>query len=404
MSDDLRWLSRYQLLYDLWHGRDRIIVDPVLERLVCGPDWETFRRRHPAGASLIDALLPDASGSTSVRLMVVDAARARTAAARRGGTMFTALDDAPELALRSRWEVALIELDRSAAVRRGAVAERTRLRADPLVQGILSVLSRRSQGRQTTVLSLSMDAEGDDRVSYDDFSELVAAFIPDAAVYGLSASSVTAAFRFVEDEGEGEGVGEGEDEDEGEVPIEFDNTLGSEDADVFAFVAVSPDAVLGDHLTLIELPSSHSQAGDGSDGDGLGRTEERSSAAVVGSGDETPLEPEANAVRLDHALADQQALRWQVARLEGELARALSRPVTRDEAKLAELRDNAGVVPAAGDGPEEARPGGARRAMRRAAVTRIGTVVRRLERGDTSAVALRRQLTQIRALLGRARR
>ena len=406
VGDDLRWLSRYQLLREVWRGQDRFVVDPALERLLCSDRWERLCRRHPVVAGLVDELLPVHPGADSVQLVVCDATRLRELAARRGGVTCVALDDGAAAALDASWAVALVELAGFVGVPRTA-GSTTRMRVDPRLQTMVAVLAQRAQrvvesaraptDQRTVVLSAPSDATDQAAATVDDFVELVGTYFDDASVYGMSSPAVVSAFRFVEAFGDDDSPTSADD-----VSVEYDSLLADAEPELFALVAVSDASRLSDGLTLMELPI------DSSGGPTGGSTS--SSGVITPTSSHPALGPEESRLRLDRALAQQQAAKWQVERLEEELRRMLARPVGDEEAEAAVARARA---PAAGDALEPAPDEdghGARRQVpngvaapreRRGAAARLATLVRQIERGEVSPATLRRRLVQVRRLLAR---
>lgn len=143
-------------------------------------------------------------------------------------------------------------------------------------------------------------------------------------------------------------VGDDDFEDEGdfeddtgddEVPLFYDNTLGAQDPEPFAYLGIGGDpdlvGIVSDGVSLIELPPGAAVHDD-----------DATTAPVFTRAD--VIEPlpvdEASPSRagltedLESALAREQALAWRVRQLEEQLDAALARPVHELEAEVAHLR------------------------------------------------------------------
>jgi len=351
MTDDLRWAVRYAFLEDLWRDRPRVVVDASLEA--------ALREGSRAGggdgplAELIDALVPPVSRARTW-IAVADEAVARELAHTRPGTGFLPRGSFADVVAHRDWAVALVEL---AALHDDA----------PGGPRLRQVLAQRAQEGRTVIVSArsALGQENDD-AGFAALSELLEE-LGGGRIFGVYRPPMAAVIDF----------GDGEDEDERdedeEVPLSFDNTLGSQVPAFVEYVAVAGRvSTLPEGMTLVELPADSPSAEQSSDGalraqlvqaqrqaelsaidrqallekvDALESAQARLEQQATELRDhlaravteEAPQAADA-ALRLQAALADNQALRWKVQQLERELEAGKARPVEALEAEVAALR------------------------------------------------------------------
>lgn len=284
---------------------------------------------------------------------------------------------------------------------------------------------------------------------------------------------------------------DGDDEDEDDVPVSFDNTLGEQEPVITHYLALCGEGELEDGMTLLELPATETRGLDAqpradrglraqlqearrqsdlvaierqnlvdridqleSDRDVLEETVARlrddlaralhtgGAPAAVAPAIQPADAPEASPSEDDGgAEAREQSLRWELAKLQDELAALRKRPVDALEAEVASLRarlaagvgaggadttahgptvptsagassdgdgDRAAVVPAKGlrdvpAGDLETQGGLAtpKGRARKAGLRALDALARRVERQGIGALELRRALLHARRLLDR---
>jgi hypothetical protein len=450
MGDQRRWAARYQFLEQLWSGRDRIVCDRELEvALHSGVEG-------PA-ATLLDALIPGEGGDARAWVALHNDRRAARFSRTHSGTVFTGLDDAPELASDEGWQVALVNLES------GETAE---------LEAFLEILGERAEDDPERSVVLTIDSGDDEDARYEELGLIVEELFGDGRIYGLTRPGMAAFYDFgpvLEPE-------EGEAED-GPVGVEVDNSLGTDEPRFEAFVAVVGARVPGENVTFVELPVFERGAERGerarasaAAASGATRAEQEELAAlrvqlaeaqrlgdmqaierqslleqleqaedrIAGLDDELqllreddeagePSAPTGDGPRLDEVLAREQALRWELDRLRGELDNLRARPVDELEAEVASLRaklDRAqvGLAPTVSDEldadidglvdelsevtlaelaatlDDEPSPARARAWMK--ARSQLEHLLRKLERGGRlSALELHRELRSLRELL-----
>ncbi|NVB39735.1 hypothetical protein G6O69_17965 [Pseudenhygromyxa sp. WMMC2535] len=450
MGDERRWAAGYQFLEELWRGRNRIIYDRSLE--------QPLHRGEPEDgplATLIDALIPRASADARVWMALDNDRRAASFARDRGGTIFLDLDAAGEIAGDEPWEVALVDLGEG-----GLSDESGGL--SPELEALLELLGERASDDPERSVAITVGCAGlDEDACYEQLADLVDELFGDGRVYGLTRPRVAAFYDF----GpvlESEGGGEGSDDEPG---IEVDNSLGSESPRFEAFVAVIGRRLPSEGVTFVEVagggerqvaasaPGSSAGSSAGDEGaaalraqlaeaqrrgdlqaierqellEKLELAEDRiaSLEETLEVGDDEPSGEADDSPRLDAALAREQTLRWELARLRGELELAQARPVEALEAELAGLRAKLQTAEAAlasradedelddeddfdddfddelDDGEltlivETAQPSSARLRHWKRARGQIERLLRKLERGGRlSALELHRELKKL---------
>jgi len=434
MPIEPRWAARTQLLRELWQGRDRIIIDPVLERLLAS-GGAGARRRSGACAEVVSALL---SGGGRVRLLAEDP-RSLPGARRYPGLEVADADASAAILDSAPWQVALVDLGRYL----GADASPSRmLRRD------LPGLARRLDRRAIALLDVLADGAAQGRVvivtvsaaqvKVPEFQALIEACFERAHLLGIAPLPVMAAVDFgvVDRDDDGRGGG---DED---VGIAFDNSLGAEPK-FLEYVAVVGQQLAGG-LTLFEIPQPAKATFNREGADTLriqmsqarrqlelaaaareslveqldaaqsraGALEERCTAlearlaeAAWGPGEarreDAPDEVEGYAAL--QALVT--SLRWQLEKSEDERGRLAERPVGVLEAEVASLRaaleEGSGGDPGRGQAPAigSEGSGGPTVAGIERAQAAVDILLRRLDRGGIGQRELRRKLSEVASLL-----
>lgn len=375
MSDQRRWAARYQFLDELWHGRDRIVFDPELEQALQA-DLEG------SAGELIARLLPDVEPDARVWMPLTNDRRAASFARARSGTVFVGLDAAAEIATDEAWQVALVQLSQLAT---GEGSGRDQLSRELLA--LLDVLGDKCSEDPERTVAIAVACEpGESEQAYERLAELVEEAFGDARIYGLARPAMAAIYdfgRLFEDDAKLDG------DAADDVPIEVDTTLGS-DPRFELYLAVIGDRIPAEGLTFLELetevetqepsqpePSRAIEVENGpaaSDSVSAMKAQlaeaqrrgdlqaierlalleklEQAEERAAGLGDElerlrepgSPREevPSEHAgeggARLDAVLAREQALRWELERLRGELDNSRARPVETLEAEAASLR------------------------------------------------------------------
>ncbi len=433
MPIEPRWAARTQLLRELWEGRDRIIIDPALERLLASAGVGA-RRRSDACAEVVSALL---SGGGRVRLLAEDP-RSLPGARRYAGLEVADADASAAILDSAPWQVALVDLGRYL----GADASPSRmLRRD------LPGLARRLDRRAIALLDVLADGAAQGRlvivtvpasqVKVAEFQALIEACFERAHLLGIAPLPVMAAVDFGvvarDDDGRG---------GDGEVGIAFDNSLGA-DPKFLEYVAVVGQQLAGG-LTLFEIPPPPKATFNREGADTLriqmsqarrqlelaaaareslveqldaaqsraGALEERSAAlearlaeAAWGPG-EAGREDAPDEVRGHAALqALVTSLRWQLEKSEDERGRLAERPVGVLEAEVASLRAQLEEVSGGDPGRGQAAAigsegsGGLTVAGIERAQAAVDILLRRLDRGGIGQRELRRKLNEVASLL-----
>jgi hypothetical protein len=429
----VRWAARYAVVDELWRGRARVIVDPVLEAVLRDGGPGVAHGSDPALAQLVDDLVPvEPIDGEPVWMAVATAEVAVELGASRPGTTFVPLPAIADVVGRAHWDVALIDLSADLDPRtRGGAGDRAASALDQL--GI--------DGGRGRAVVLSVPVRDYPRtehgLDYDEMATLVVEQLGGGRLYGLYAPPMIAVVEFgdLDDDAEEDFVDD-DLEDDDEVPLTYDNTLGSQEPQLLEYIAIAGAEPPIEGLALIELPVL-----DGDD-DGGARTQlaqARRQADLAAIDRQTQLEraealerdnvelrrqidelreqlagaarpaPDlATEVALQAALAREQALRWRVGELEDALSTAMARPVGELEAEVAELRErmrvNGGAEPAA-RAPEAAvavaasSPVGPDAMLRPAFIApvrvRLEALVRRIERGGIGTLELRRELVAL---------
>lgn len=429
MNEELGWAARYTFVEDLWRGKARVIVDPNLQAVLRHGGAELAHGLDPAVASLVEDLLPR-RGEESVWMGVDSAEVAAQLGPGRPGTQFVAPEGMTAVLRRARWDVALLDLhhwlvDDDTDDATGSDGRRGRSVVDRAAD-LLSSLGLTAHEGRTVVLTFPVRDYPRRRVGldYDDVAELVSEQLGGGRVFGLYRPPMAAIVDFAERidpawaQAEDEGT-EDEAEDEGEsleeaaaaieeeartlsidlrtadehgtrsgtlevpddlldddVPLTYDNTLGSQEPAMQAYIAVCGRPELTDTLSeglcLVELPpqAQAEVSVDGGMRSQLTQARRRADTAVIErqhqveradalERDNAALRREVAELRdamarsvadslgpddgdqgheLEAALAREQALRWRLSQLESELGAALARPIDELEAEVAELR------------------------------------------------------------------
>ncbi|PRP93034.1 hypothetical protein ENSA5_45950 [Enhygromyxa salina] len=359
MGDERRWAARYQFLEQLWRGRDRIVCDPEIEAVLhAGIEGPL--------AGLLSDLIPAEGGDARAWVALHNARRAASFARDRSGTVFVDLDDAAELASDEGWQVALVNLSSLAKPSRDELA------------AFIEILGERAEDDASRSVILTLACGDDEDACYEELAEIVDEVFSDGRIYGLTRPGMVAFYDFgpvLELEGDG---AEGDAPDE--VGIEVDNSLGSEAPAFEAFVAVVGATLPSEGVTFVELPARAGARERTAAGPGATRAESEELAAARAQlaeaqrrGDMQAIERQAlleqleqaedriaklddeleslreqgggpggpaasEGPRLDEALAREQALRWELDRVRGELENLRVRPVETLEAEVASLR------------------------------------------------------------------
>ncbi|MEZ4385076.1 MAG: hypothetical protein R3A79_27350 [Nannocystaceae bacterium] len=428
MSIDPRWAARVQLVRELWEGRDRVVIDPAVERALEGT-------RRPSGpmADVAQALL--SRGGARARLLADDP-RALPGARRYTGLEVADATATAAILDSSAWEVALVDLGRYL----GADATPSRmLRRD------LPGLARRLDRRAITILDVLADGAAHgrvvvisvaaERVKVAEFQALIEACFERAHLFGLAPLPVMAAvdFGIIDRADDGRGAGDPE------VGIAFDNSLGS-DPRFSDYVAIIGRTLAGG-LTLLEVPPSGGAATrEGTDTLRIQIAQARRQLELATAARESLVEQldaaqtragglEERCAQLEGRLADAawgpgpgeatkesasseaeaagaqalqatvQSLRWELDKAKEEVTRLAERPVSALEAEVASLR--ARLDGTSGDAAAPSRasapPGGEGIERARAAVD---ILLRRLDRGGIGQREIRRKLAEVAELLG----
>src|SRR5690606_21678106 len=98
MGDLPRWASRYQFTEELWRGRNRLVVDPGLERRLRDGALAPGAGADPAVATLVERLLPTGRSPERIWMGLERGRRAAEYARRHGGVVVGDILDAPEFA------------------------------------------------------------------------------------------------------------------------------------------------------------------------------------------------------------------------------------------------------------------------------------------------------------------
>jgi hypothetical protein len=351
MRDDSSWAARYQFLAELWRGRDRVIFDPWLERRVLA--WG--RRRvglDDAARGLLEELLPTAGDGErgQVWMILAEGDRAGELSRLRPGVVFIGLDEATSVLAEEAWTVALIEVGELVASASDGEAGRD---VAVLTEALLDAVD---DHRETRTIALgASDPDGED--AYDALRSLADAYLSGAAIYGIARANVMVAYALAAEAPKEDRDGEDSDSADGSDDVEFDNGLGG-DPEFLEYVAVSGPLAPSAGLVYVELPGEGMLDGGASGEDAVfaqlrEATEQAEREAIarqallealdeareriaeledrvagLGSGGAAAAPVDA---RLDAALAREQQLRWEVARLEAELEQARGADVTPEE-------------------------------------------------------------------------
>ena len=448
----MRWAARYQFLEELWRERKRLLIDPELD--------DGIRRQarrgeddEPMVAELLASLLPLERGQASEAWVLRSTEVKRAVEGAYGGVSFVDMEEAEEVANDGAWEVACVHLELPSG--EGEFASR----CDPRRLALLERLCERVGEKRLVVLSLS--GPRGEALDYESFAEFVEEFLPEAQIYGLSFNAMASIYCFADSEDEGE---------EGEVSIDYDNRLAAMEPRFDLFIASSDAKALPEGLSLMELPagveSSDGEADHRSfepatteradrwtrsesekDEEGLtgvraqlaeARREVEAAAlerqrlvealneaedrvASLSEGMERASETRTSAakmalqgeLRADVWLAREQALRWEIERMEEEL-----RLIRADSAGSEEVLPPEGskAVPApapvcsaeAGAGTDMKSPVGETGPFPRRTLAEadraLQTLLRKLERGGMGVDELHRQLAAMREKLLRMAR
>ena len=434
MPIEPRWAARTQLLRELWEGRDRIIIDPALERLLASAGVGA-RRRNDACAEVAYALL---SGGGRVRLLAEDP-RSLPGARRYAGLEVADADASAAILDSAPWQVALVDLGRYL----GADASPSRmLRRD------LPGLARRLDRRAIALLDVLADGAAQGRVvivtvsasevKVAEFQALIEACFERAHLLGIAPLPVMAAVDFGvvarDDDGRG---------GDGEVGIAFDNSLGT-DPKFLEYVAVVGQQLAGG-LTLFEIPQPAKATRNnrqGADTLRIQMSQARRQLELAAAARESLVEQldsaqsraralEERAAALEARLAETAwgpgeagredapvearshaalqalvtSLRWQLEKSEDQRDRLAERPVGVLEAEVASLR--AQLEEASGGDPGRGQAaaigsegsGGLTVVGIERAQAAVDILLRRLDRGGIGQRELRRKLNEVASLL-----
>lgn len=437
----LRWAARYAFSEDLWRSRPRVVLDPALEdALLCGiPVGEAGE----ALRELVDALLPARADDddAAVWMVVSDEAVARRLGRLRPGTTFVAAPRVPALLEEAAWDVALLDLDAVTPEHEGE--DNTAAAA----LGWLGVQAR--VGRSVVVWGAAREHGLDYEALAEAMMERLWVRGCVQRIYGVYQPPMAAVVDF----GESLEVDEGTDleitlnvhpselrgePDDDDIPLTYDNSLGAQEPDLDELIGVCSATTLAEGLGLVELPSfasgqtsgiraqlasaqARAQQAEVERQDLLDRLdalqrENRELRAAVESGPD-PFDALARDEALEASMAREQALKWKVTGLEHQLSQAVARPVEALEAEVARLETlRPAPPPTAVSGDFEAPPASldaapeqaraveetesvvllVRDSTRDQALARaLHNLVRRLERGGISVLALRRELDRI---------
>jgi len=438
MAIEPRWAARIQLLRELWEGRDRIIVDPDVDRLLGASGGIGARRSSGPCAQVAEALL---GGGGRVRVLAEEP-RSLPGARRFPGLEVADADASAAIFDSAPWEVALVDLGRFL----GADASPSRmLRRD------LPGLARRLDRRAIALLDVLADGVAQGRVvvvtiaaakvKVAEFQALIEACFERAHLLGIAPLPVIAAVDFGvvarDDDGRG-----GDDSD---IGIAFDNSLGA-DPNFAEYVAIVGSKLAGG-LTLLEIPQvrtatvsregtdslriqiaqarrqlelaaaareslveqlDRAQSRAGGLEDRCASLEARLAEAAWGPGeqsvsrrDDAPVDEGSAAIQ-----ATVQSLRWEVEKSKDEVRRLAERPVSVLEAEVASLQARleqqgpAGSSSAVSGAPAagSTAPAMSLEALERAQ-TAVDILLRRLDRGGVGQRELARKLGEVASLL-----
>src|SRR5690606_476902 len=308
MGDLPRWASRYQFTEELWRGRNRLVVDPGLERRLRDGALAPGAGADPAVATLVERLLPTGRSPERIWMGLERGRRAAEYAGRHGGVVFGDILDAPEFAADEQWDVALCDLGGLMAEVPRSDEKSVDARLDAPVMALVELLSELAEEGRSVVLSApGRDRAGARGCTLDRFVEFIATHFDGARVFAFADAPMVAAYDLglgTPDEDGDEGGDEDGDEDDlvtdivssrfrprtleddydaeldeaektwSEPPtspdlfadadaqggddfaLDFDNSLGAAEPLFFSFVAViGNSAALGDGVTYVELPS-----------------------------------------------------------------------------------------------------------------------------------------------------
>lgn len=405
-TSSVRWAARYAVLDDLWRGRARVIVDPVLEAVLRDGGPGVAHGSDPSLQQLVDDLVPvEPIDGEPVWMAVATAEIAVELGPLRPGTTFVPLPSIADVLLRAHWDVALVDLsadlDPDAP---GGAGERAARALDEL--GI--------DGRRGRAVVVSVPVRDYPRtehgLDYDEMAALVVEQLGGGRLFGLYAPPMVAIVEFGDldddvdlddeayDDDDVEAYGDDDDVelddvdlDEGDdVPLIYDNTLGTQDPRLLEYIAIAGAEPPIEGLALVELPVVDAVQDEGGARAQLAQARrqadlaaidrqaqleraeafERDNAELRRQIDELRVEladadrregSQVAEVALQAALAREQSLRWRVAELEAALAQAMSRPVGELEAELAMLREQvrSGSGPRGNGRPEHAIEGAA---------------------------------------------
>jgi hypothetical protein len=426
MADQLHWAARYQFLEELWRDQDRLILDPAVEEAVQEGGPGVAHGSDQPLMDLFDDLVPRESHDAQAWVVVDRERRA-----------------ADEIAAEEPWQVALVDVGtRIRFLRNPAEPDRIESEFDTDFAAFIELLAEGAEEGKTVVLWAGIEgdpADGDHLL--EGFEQFIDEHFAEARIFGAARLQMAAFYDFSPEDQDGE--------DE-EVGIDFDNRLGSEEPQVGVFVAIAGAEIEMDGLTLMELPSVDPApagatttvppsavrfaGGSGALKQQLAEAQRATDEAAIErqrlieqldaaedrcAGLEEQLEergtPEElgdSGARLDAALANEQTLRWQINRLEGEVEALRGRPVETLEAEIASLESRVKEAAAsrAQQGSAQAGPrtgsasAGAEASEHPETATealrqRLDRILQRLERGGMPTLELHRELSELRRRL-----
>jgi hypothetical protein len=194
MADLPRWASRYQLTRELWRDKERVVLDPGLERVLGTGELETLGINDSPLADLLADLVPGEPREPPVWFLLDNARAAAEHARRKAGATFVGIRDGAELATEESWEAALVDLTGALAETDGPGALSPRL--SPSLSAFIEVVAERAEegGRVVTLSAPSRSWAGNRGVDLDDFVDFVMTAFPGARVFALSDAPMVAAY------------------------------------------------------------------------------------------------------------------------------------------------------------------------------------------------------------------
>ncbi len=364
MRDQARWAARYQFLEELWRGRDRLLHDPALERAVSSALHAGSGRGEEVLHALLDRLLPR-SHDEDVWLATDHVSRIAEFSRSRPGVHFVGIDDAASIA-EEGWEVAVVNLE-------GVRSTDDLETLPPSLSALIEVIEEHAQDdRRVVVLMLPGPTAGGPQE--DAAMQILGTVLPHARLFGVMWPTVASVIT----------VAGLEDDAEDDFSVDVDNSLAAETLAIDTWIAVSSADFKPATLTMIELENPqgerefdlggrdhpHDDRQDDRHDDVAGLraellearrqadlhaiekqrlsellddahmrlAESGDLAHEGGTGEHSEAGLAGVQARLEGALAREQALRWELARVQAMLEDVASRPVEELEAQNARLR------------------------------------------------------------------